>query len=50
VFYTSLGSVEDFDVPQFRRLLLNGIHWALGLPASAEADGAPRPLDLRNDG
>ena len=31
VFYTSLGSPEDFAVPQFRRLLLNGIHWALGL-------------------
>ena len=32
VFYTSLGSPEDFAVPQFRRLLLNGIHWALRLP------------------
>lgn len=32
VFYTSLGSAEDFDVPQFRRLLLNGILWALSLP------------------
>ena len=33
VFYTSLGSPEDFAVPQFRRLILNGIHWGLGLPA-----------------
>ena len=32
-FYTSMGAAEDFPVPQFRRLLLNGIHWALGLPA-----------------
>ncbi|MGB8167981.1 MAG: ThuA domain-containing protein [Chthoniobacteraceae bacterium] len=32
-FYTSMGAAEDFEVPQFRRLLLNGIHWALGLPA-----------------
>lgn len=31
-FYTSMGAAEDFAVPQFRRLLLNGIHWALGLP------------------
>lgn len=31
VFYTSLGHVEDFGVPAFRRLLLNGIHWSLGL-------------------
>ena len=31
-FYTSMGAAEDFEVPQFRRLLLNGIHWALGLP------------------
>lgn len=30
VFYTSLGSVEDFEVPQFRRLLRNGVLWALG--------------------
>ncbi len=34
VFYTSLGSAEDFAVPQFRRLLLNGILWSLGLPLS----------------
>ena len=34
VFYTSLGSPEDFAVPQFRRLLLNGIHWAVRLPVS----------------
>ncbi len=32
VFYTSLGSAEDFAMPQFRRLLLNGILWSLGLP------------------
>ena len=31
VFYTSLGHVEDFRSPAFRRLLLNGIHWSLGL-------------------
>ncbi|MEA3208127.1 MAG: hypothetical protein QOE70_1184 [Chthoniobacter sp.] len=37
VFYTSLGSAEDFAVPQFRRLLLNGIHWALGLPVPTES-------------
>jgi len=29
VFYTSLGSPGDFDNPSFRRLLLNGILWAL---------------------
>ena len=32
VFYTSLGSPEDFEVPAFRRLLLNGILWALREP------------------
>lgn len=32
-FYTLMGAAEDFVAPQFRRLLLNGIHWALGLPA-----------------
>jgi len=29
VFYTSLGHVDDFDNPDFRRLLVNGIVWAL---------------------
>jgi type 1 glutamine amidotransferase len=29
VFYTSLGHPEDFRNPEFRRLLLNGIRWAL---------------------
>ncbi len=35
VFYTSLGAPEDFAVPQFRRLLLNGIFWALDKPMPA---------------
>ncbi len=30
VFYTSLGSPEDFKNVEFRRLLLNGILWAVG--------------------
>ncbi len=30
VFYTSLGGAEDFADPNFRRLLLNGMLWALG--------------------
>jgi type 1 glutamine amidotransferase len=29
VFYTSLGSPEDFQQPAFRRLLLNSVLWAL---------------------
>ena len=33
VFYTSLGSPEDFQLPAFRRLLLNGILWCLHEPA-----------------
>lgn len=33
VFYTSLGYPEDFEVPQFRQLLVNGIYWALGRQA-----------------
>jgi nicotinamidase-related amidase/type 1 glutamine amidotransferase len=31
-FYTSLGHVDDFANPAFVRLLLNGVHWAAGLP------------------
>jgi hypothetical protein len=30
IFYTSLGYPTDFDTPQYRRLLENGIEWALG--------------------
>jgi type 1 glutamine amidotransferase len=33
VFYTSLGHPEDFKLPAFRRLLLNGIFWAIAKPA-----------------
>jgi type 1 glutamine amidotransferase len=30
VFFTSFGHPEDFTNPEFRRLLVNGISWALG--------------------
>lgn len=36
IFYTSLGHVEDFAEPGFRRLLLNGILWALDRPVPPE--------------
>ncbi len=29
IFYTSLGYRTDFDQPQFRRLLINAVDWAL---------------------
>jgi type 1 glutamine amidotransferase len=32
VFYTSLGHPDDFRIPACRRLLVNGIYWAAGLP------------------
>jgi type 1 glutamine amidotransferase len=31
-FYTSLGSVDDFQQPAFEKLLANGIYWAARLP------------------
>lgn len=31
IFYTSLGYPKDFEVPRFRRLLTNGIRWALDM-------------------
>jgi type 1 glutamine amidotransferase len=34
VFYTSLGNPDDFKLPAFRQLLLNGIRWSLADPAS----------------
>jgi len=30
IFYTSLGHPDDFQNPEFRRLLLNAIRWATG--------------------
>ncbi|MFC5650595.1 ThuA domain-containing protein [Paenibacillus solisilvae] len=30
VFTTTMGHPDDFELPEFRRLLLNGIHWAVG--------------------
>ncbi len=30
VFYTSLGHPDDFKNPEFRRLLVNGVAWAMG--------------------
>ena len=32
VFYTSLGYPDDFDMPQFRTLLVNGLFWAMNRP------------------
>jgi type 1 glutamine amidotransferase len=29
VFYTSLGHPDDFKNAEFRRLLLNGVEWAI---------------------
>ena len=31
VFYTSLGHADDFQNPAFRKLLVNGICWTLGI-------------------
>jgi len=31
VFYTSLGYPDDFEVEPFRKLVVNGIYWALGI-------------------
>lgn len=33
VFYTSLGNQADFELPWFRRLLVNGVLWAMERPA-----------------
>jgi nicotinamidase-related amidase/type 1 glutamine amidotransferase len=46
VFYTSLGSPDDFADPNFRRLLLNGMLWALDdfiPPAIAGGSNTPAP-------
>jgi putative heme-binding domain-containing protein len=40
VFYTSLGSPDDFKQPFFRQLLKNAVFWALALPVPRET-GTP---------
>ena len=35
VFFTALGSTEDFNNKSFRRLLLNGFLWAMDKPIPA---------------
>lgn len=37
VFYTSLGSPDDFQLPQFRRLLRNAVYWAANQPIPTTA-------------
>jgi hypothetical protein len=37
VFYTSLGSPDDFTQPFLRRLLVNAVFWSLGRPVPREA-------------
>ncbi|HYE32306.1 MAG TPA: ThuA domain-containing protein [Methylomirabilota bacterium] len=38
VFYTSLGHQDDFKEESFRRLLVNGIFWALNAPQRIQLD------------
>jgi putative heme-binding domain-containing protein len=51
VFYTSLGSPEDFKQPFFRQLLVNGVLWALGRPVPGESASPRRgsPSDARSE-
>jgi len=39
VFTTTMGHPEDFAVEPFQRLLVNGIHWALGRPVPDRWEG-----------
>ena len=43
-FYTSLGHKKDFANQHFQQLLLNGIHWTVGLdqPPAIESSASPR--------
>ena len=41
IFYTSLGHPGDFENPSFRRLLTNGVFWALNRPL-AQTGGDPK--------
>jgi type 1 glutamine amidotransferase/nicotinamidase-related amidase len=46
VFYTSLGHVDDFESPQFRKLLVNAVFWAMNRPVP-ERKAAPAAVLVR---
>jgi len=46
VFYTSLGYPDDFQLPQFTNLLVNGLFWAMDRPTPTEAASAGVRLEL----
>ncbi len=46
VFYTSLGYQDDFQLPQFTKLLVNGLFWAMDRPTPTEAASAGVQLEL----
>lgn len=49
VFYTSLGHIDDFKHPSFRRLLFNAVHWTLKKPIPDKAkEGALNVPDSRD--
>lgn len=39
-FFTTLGHPEDFRVESFQRLVINAIHWELGLPVPPNRNAA----------
>ncbi len=49
VFYTSLGHPDDFDIPDFRRLLRNAVYWAADLPVPT-TDEKPTPAKAAPSG
>jgi type 1 glutamine amidotransferase len=48
VFYTSLGHPADFESPAFRKLLLNGICWTIGI--APPGGSAPEKTQIRAAG
>ncbi len=44
VFYTSLGHPDDFENPQFRRLLINAVFWAMNKPVPKVTVKAEVPI------
>ncbi|MEY3283738.1 MAG: hypothetical protein RIR86_1751 [Acidobacteriota bacterium] len=49
VFMTTLGHPADFDLESFQRLVVNGIHWALGSQGTAKWRG-PFPMNVQYHG
>lgn len=50
VFTTTMGHPADFDNPNFQQLVINGVHWTLGLESPAQLFPDWEPIEMELEG